>query len=169
LLTWFLGAGYGVAGESTETLELEWDSLIPEDYKPQRILNQYGDISELDDNDPRAQEILKQLQELWDKAPIVTDLDGRLVKLPGFVVPLEGDGVKLTEFFLVPYYGACIHVPPPPANQIVYVKVPAKEARIRNAFDTVWVTGTLSAKNFESDLGNAGYQLIAQKIEPYDE
>jgi hypothetical protein len=166
---WFLNIGACFAGEENAPQELEWDALIPADYRPEKIMNQYGDIGELDDNDPRAQEILDQLQELWDKAPIVTELDGRQVKLPGFVVPLEGDGVKLTEFFLVPYYGACIHVPPPPANQIVYVKVAEKDARIRNAFDTVWVTGTLSAKSFESDLGNAGYQLSATQIAPYEE
>ena len=169
LLIWLLSTGTGVADDKTTAQELEWDSLIPIDYRPEKILNQYGDISELDDNDPRAQKIMDQLQELWDKAPIVTELDGRQVRLPGFVVPLEGDGVELTEFFLVPYYGACIHVPPPPANQIVYVKVAEKDVRIRNAFDTVWVTGQLSAKNFESDLGNAGYHLDASQIEPYDE
>jgi hypothetical protein len=168
LLTLMLAVGASLAGENQVPLELEWDALIPADFRPETIMNQYGDISQLDDNDPRAQKILDQLQELWDKAPIVTDLDGRLVKLPGFVVPLEGDGVKLTEFFLVPYYGACIHVPPPPANQIVYVKVQEQDARIRNAFDTVWVTGILSARSFESDLGNAGYQLNAQQIEPYE-
>ena len=169
LLMWLLVVGDSVAGDNTAAQELEWDSLIPSDYRPEKIMNQYGDIGELDDNDPRAQKIMDQLQELWDKAPIVTELDGRHVRLPGFVVPLEGDGIELTEFFLVPYYGACIHVPPPPANQIVYVKVAEKDVRIRNAFDTVWVTGQLSAKSFESDLGNAGYQLDASQIEPYDE
>ena len=169
LLMWLLVVGNSAAGEKASVQELEWDSLIPSDYRPEKILNQYGDIGELDDNDPRAQKIMDQLQELWDKAPIVTELDGRQVRLPGFVVPLEGDGIELTEFFLVPYYGACIHVPPPPANQIVYVKVAEKDVRIRNAFDTVWVTGLLSAKSFKSDLGNAGYQLDASQIEPYDE
>ncbi len=164
-----LTLGLCLAADTQEPQELEWDALIPADFRPETIMNQYGDINELDDNDPRAQKIMDQLQELWDKAPIVTELDGRHIKLPGFVVPLEGDGVKLTEFFLVPYYGACIHVPPPPANQIVYVRVPEKDARIRNAFDTVWVSGVLSAKSFESDLGNAGYQLNATLIEPYDE
>ena len=169
LLVIFLGISVCAAEEGQAPQELEWDALIPADYRPELILNQYGDIGNMEDDDPRAQKILDQLQELWDKAPIVTELDGREVRLPGFVVPLEGDGVELTEFFLVPYYGACIHVPPPPANQIVYVKVAEKDVRIRNAFDTVWVTGTLSARSFESDLGNAGYQLTASQIQPYEE
>lgn len=168
LMTALFLSGSCLGGQPQAAVELEWDALIPEDFRPELIMSQYGDISELDDNDPRAQQILDKLRELWDKAPIVTELDGKRVKLPGFVVPLEGDGQKLSEFFLVPYYGACIHVPPPPANQIVHVKVPASDAKIRNAFDTVWVIGVLSAKGFASDLGNAGYQLTAESILPYE-
>jgi hypothetical protein len=148
--------------------ELEWDAMIPEDYRPDKIMAQFGDINELSDDDPRAQQILDQLQEAWNAAPVVESLDGKRVKLPGFVVPIEGDGKKLSEFLLVPYYGACIHVPPPPANQTVYVKVPKADAKIRKAFDTVWVTGILSAKSFDSDLATAGYQLEAEEVAPYE-
>jgi hypothetical protein len=149
--------------------ELQWDSLIPDDYRPDKIMNQFGDISTLDDNDPRAQKILQELKAVWKLAPVVETLDGRRVKMPGFVVPIEGDGEKLTEFLLVPYYGACIHVPPPPANQTIYVQVPEGDAKIRRAFDTVWVTGVLSAKSFDSDLATAGYRIQAEEIAPYEE
>jgi hypothetical protein len=149
--------------------ELHWDSLIPDDYRPDKIMNQFGDISNLDDDDPRAQKILQELEAIWKLAPIVESLDGRRVKMPGFVVPIEGDGEKLTEFLLVPYYGACIHVPPPPANQTIYVQVPEGDAKIRHAFDTVWVTGVLSAKPFDSDLATAGYRIQAEEIVPYEE
>ena len=148
--------------------EIDWDALIPEDYQPDKIMSQYGDISQLDDNDPRAQKVLDELERLWNEAPVVEALDGQKVKLPGFVVPLEGDGRKLSEFLLVPYYGACIHVPPPPANQTVYVKVPAADAEVREVFDTVWVTGTMSAKPFTSDLATAGYQIEADSVTPYE-
>ncbi len=148
--------------------ELEWDDMIPADYRPDKIMGQFGDIDELDDNDPRTQKIMEELQAAFDEAPVVESLDGKRVKLPGFVVPIEGDGKKLREFLLVPYYGACIHVPPPPANQTVYVKVPKGDAKIRNAFDTVWVTGTLSAKSFTSDLATAGYQIQAEEVTPYE-
>jgi hypothetical protein len=149
--------------------ELAWDAMIPDDFRPDKIMSQFGDISALDDNDPRAQKILEQLEAAWKEAPVVESLDGKRIKLPGFVVPIEGDGKKLSEFLLVPYYGACIHVPPPPANQTVYVKVPKGDAKIRQAFDTVWVTGVLSAKSFNSDLATAGYQLQAEEVTPYDE
>jgi hypothetical protein len=148
--------------------ELEWDDMIPADYRPDKIMAQFGDISELNDNDPRAQKILDELEKAWSAAPVVESLDGKRVKLPGFVVPLEGDGKKLSEFLLVPYYGACIHVPPPPANQTVYVKVPKADAKIRHAFDTVWVTGILSAKPFSNDLATAGYQMQAEEVIPYE-
>ncbi|MEW8586064.1 MAG: DUF3299 domain-containing protein, partial [Candidatus Thiodiazotropha sp.] len=108
------------------------------------------------------------LEAAWKEAPVVESLDGKRIKLPGFVVPIEGDGKKLTEFLLVPYYGACIHVPPPPANQTVYVKVPKGDAKIREAFDTVWVSGILSAKSFDSDLATAGYQIEAEEVTPYE-
>ncbi len=55
-------------------------------------------------------------------APVVKELDGQQVKLPGYIVPLEvSEEGRTTEFLLVPYYGACIHVPPPPSNQIVHI------------------------------------------------
>jgi hypothetical protein len=148
--------------------ELKWDAMIPEDFRPDKIMQQFGDINELDDDDPRAQKIMDELKAAWKAAPVVESLDGKRIKLPGFVVPIEGDGKKLSEFLLVPYYGACIHVPPPPANQTVYVKVPKGNAKIRHAFDTVWVTGTLSAKSFNSDLATAGYQLEAEAVTPYE-
>jgi hypothetical protein len=149
--------------------ELEWDAMIPEDFQPEKIMEQFGDINELDDDDPRAQKVLEELEAAWNAAPVVKSLDGKRVRLPGFVVPLEGDGEKLSEFLLVPYYGACIHVPPPPANQTVYVKVPKGDAKIRQAFDTVWVSGTMSAKSFDSDLATAGYQIEAEEVTPYEE
>ena len=156
------------SANAEQVQELEWDTLIPADYRPDKIMGQFGDINDLDDNDPRTQKILQELEALWNEAPIVESLDGKRVKLPGFVVPLEGDGVKLSEFLLVPYYGACIHVPPPPANQTVYVKVSEGDAKIRHAFDTVWVIGTLSAKSFDSDLATAGYQIQADEVTPYE-
>lgn len=165
LMLVFSGAVYA----NQNSLEIEWDDLIPDDYRPDKIMAQFGDISELDDDDPRTQQIMDELEAIWNDAPIVPSMDGKRVKLPGFVVPLEGDGKKLSEFLLVPYYGACIHVPPPPANQTVYVKVPQADAKIRQAFDTVWVTGTMSAKSFDSDLATAGYQLQAELVEPYEE
>lgn len=149
---------------------LEWDDLIPPDFDPDKLIAdrmaQYG-LSELDDADPRAQQLLKEVQEVWSQAPVVEALDGRRVKLPGFVVPLEGDGEKVSEFLLVPYFGACIHSPPPPSNQIIYVRAGAAGGKVRRLFDTVWVVGRLSAEYQANDIGSAGYTLDAERIDPY--
>lgn len=147
--------------------EIEWDSLIPDDYRPDKLMAQYN-VDELDDDDPRADELMSKLRELWDKAPVRPDLDGRAIKLPGFVVPVEGDAEETTGFLLVPYYGACIHVPPPPANQTVYVLTEPGKGTRPGLFDVVWVTGTMSVKRVEKDLGIAGYTLYATDVTPYE-
>lgn len=147
--------------------ELEWDDLIPKDFRPDDLLAAYN-ADELSDDDPRAAELMAKLKELWKLAPVVKELNGELIKLPGFVVPLEGDGEVVTSFLLVPYYGACIHVPPPPANQTVYVKAGQGSAKIRELFETVWVTGRLSVQSTSSELGDAGYTISGARVEAYE-
>ena len=146
---------------------LSWDNLLPDDFRPEALFEDY-DVQNLSDDDPRAQELMKKLQAMWKEAPVVTALHDQTVKLPGFVVPLEGDGQVVNEFLLVPYYGACIHVPPPPANQIVYVKAQGRNVQVRRLFDTVWVTGVMKVEHTSSELGETGYTLNALKVEPYE-
>ncbi len=147
--------------------ELEWDTLIPLDWRPDKIMAEYP-IDELSDDDPRAAELMDKLKALWDAAPVVPELDGKQIKLAGFVVPIEMDAEKIGEFLLVPYYGACIHVPPPPANQTVYVKTDAGAEYQGMLFDTVWVSGTLSVEATSSELAEAGYRIQAMRVEPYE-
>ena len=147
--------------------EIEWDTLIPEDWQPATLMSDY-DIANLSDNDPRAQELLKKLKALWDEAPVVPTLEGQRVRLPGFVVPLEMDAEKIDQFLLVPYYGACIHVPPPPANQTVHVVTLEDKAFEGGLFDVVWVTGTMRVERSSSDLAVAGYRLEEASTVPYD-
>ena len=102
------------------------------------------------------------------------DLDGVDVRIPGYVLPLEFDGDRVTEFLLVPYVGACIHTPPPPANQIIYVKPNASFA-ISGMFTPVWVSGKLSIELTQKSVGlsdgvggfEVGYQLEAMSVEKY--
>ncbi len=150
---------------------LEWDDLIPADFRFDRMVKDLGieNLEDMEDDDPRAIELMEQVKVMFKKAPVVKALDGTRVRLPGFVVPLEGDGKVLEEFLLVPYYGACIHVPPPPANQTVLVSASGIGARSRAAFDTVWVTGILHTEASESELAEAGYRLSASQVEDYDE
>lgn len=149
-------------------LELTWEDLVPPGYSPYDIFEKY-DVDSLDDSDPQAAKMMAELREAWSMAPVVKELDGKRVKLPGFVVPLQHDGEKVSEFLLVPYYGACIHVPPPPANQTVYVVTEKESSVQRKLFDTVWVTGTMNAKWTGNEVGDSGYTLQASEITPYEE
>ncbi len=145
--------------------ELVWDDLIPDDWNPEKEL---GDINwdELDDADPRAEEALKRMRAVWDSAPAEKSLDGAKVKLAGFVVPLEYKGDEISEFLLVPYFGACIHTPPPPANQIVYV-IAAKLPANFQTMDPFWVSGTMKIDHSVTDMGFSSYHMVADSIEPF--
>ncbi len=94
-------------------------------------------------------------------------LEGKLVRIPGFVVPLDDFQEEGAEFLLVPYYGACVHTPPPPPNQIVMVEMGGKKAVKLNLFDAVWMSGRLKISSVESPYGTVGYQLEGLKVEPY--
>jgi len=148
--------------------ELEWDDLIPADWRPDKLFEEY-DVDNIDDDDPRADALMDKLEALWAQAPVVPQLDGHSVKLPGFVVPLTTDATEIREFLLVPYFGACIHVPPPPPNQTVYVVTSEDGAYRGELFDTVWVEGTMHVEQFTDDLGNAGYRIDAVRVSPYEE
>ena len=146
-----------VAGDESAFQEIEWADLMPADYDPAKALPDQ-DLSDLDDADPDAQRYLEALREAWRYAPVVDALDGRQVRIPGFVVPVEYDETNVREFLLVPYFGACVHVPPPPANQLIHV-IPDKPVADGLNMMPVWVSGVLAVQRLESDLGNAGYQL----------
>lgn len=97
-------------------------------------------------------------------APVVESLAGKRVHIGGYVVPLDFNSTRVTDFLLVPFVGACIHVPPPPANQIIYVKV-EQGFDVQGTFDPVWVTGTLKVAPTFTGLADAGYSLVAEKVE----
>lgn len=145
--------------------ELKWDDLIPDSWDPEKEL---GDINwdELDDADPRAQQALERLRAVWDSAPAEKSLEGAKIRLAGFVVPLEYKGDEIREFLLVPYFGACIHSPPPPANQIVHVVSSALPAAFQ-PMDPFWVSGTMGLDHSMTDMGFSSYRLVADKIEPF--
>lgn len=151
--------------------ELSWDDLLPEDFDFQSIRDQIDldsyDIQSLEDDDPEAQRLFDDLQDAMAQVPLVTSLDGQDSRLPGFLVPLENAGEAVREFFLVPYYGACIHTPPPPSNQIVHV-VLDEAIPFDNLFEPYWAEGTLTITRTETDIGTAGYRFEAAHIRPYE-
>lgn len=99
---------------------------------------------------------------------VVEELNGALVKIPGFVVPLEvSTEGKVSEFLLVPYFGACIHFPPPPANQIVYITA-QDPIDLESTWEPIWATGELKTEFRETGLAYAGYTMVAQATEVYE-
>ena len=156
--------GASVPG-STRTIG--WEQLIPAGWDPYKDLKALN-LDTLKDNDPKAEEALKKMRKMWDNAPINPLILGQSVRLPGYVVPLEDLATGIKEFLLVPYFGACVHSPPPPANQIVHVLLDKPNKRFR-LMDVVWVSGPLSATKTDSHMGVAGYRIDAKAITPYNE
>ncbi len=135
---------------------------------------------ELDQKGVDVDGLLARRDEIAEKrrdqaSSVVEELNGISIRMPGYVLPIEFDGQKVTEFFLVPYVGACIHVPPPPPNQMVYVNSDVG-IETKGLYDPVWVEGTISttAKTnpwtaFDGVLEiSAGYTMQADEIEPYE-
>ncbi len=140
-----------------EPLKLDWIDLIPEG---ERKMFDKGGMPSADHSGGEVQ------QSKIGK--VRSELNGSLVKIPGFVIPLEGDADTVTEFLLVPYFGACIHVPPPPPNQIIYVKFP-KGAPVQELWDVIYVVGTLKTEVISHELAQTAYMIEGSKIEYYDE
>lgn len=147
--------------------DVTWDDLIPPEWDPMGEIKNL-DLNLLQDNDPRAVDILDRLKRAWDDAPVHAALDGKRVRIAGFVVPLEANARQLREFLLVPYFGACIHVPPPPANNTVHVVLDSPVKNV-SSMDAVWVSGQLKVERTDTGLGVAGYRLEGQRVEPYQE
>ncbi|GAL06919.1 hypothetical protein JCM19237_2924 [Photobacterium aphoticum] len=141
-----------------DSLTLDWIDLVPKDEQEMFDQNQMPIITN-HDGAAVAQSLVGSVR---------TELNSSKVKIPGFVIPLEGDDKHVTEFLLVPYFGACIHVPPPPPNQIVYVKFP-QGAPVQQLWDVIYVVGTLKTQQISHELAEVGYLLEGQKIEPYDD
>ena len=107
---------------------------------------------------------------------MVYSLDGQFIKIPGYALPIEFDGVAVKEFLLVPYVGACIHVPPPPKNQMIFVELREPFA-VDSLFEPVWVVGRILVKDTRKTLPvsdgeipiRAGYLIENGNVEPYRE
>ncbi|WP_047047690.1 DUF3299 domain-containing protein [Vibrio mexicanus] len=157
LITLTLGLLASLPSIADDVLKLDWIDLVPEN---ERNLFDAVGMPEIDHSGGQMTQSMV--------GSVRTELNGSQVKIPGFVIPLEGDANQVTEFLLVPYFGACIHVPPPPPNQIIYVKFP-DGAPIQELWDVVYVIGELKTETLNHDLAQTGYLLQGTKIEAYDD
>ena len=146
---------------SAAILELDWEELVPQDARSRFA----GGGPPPPVHDYLGEGGMAAAQPL--DFSVNQQLDGAGVRIPGFIVPLDvGKDGLVSEFFLVPYFGACIHVPPPPPNQIVYVKVD-KGIALDSIYEAYWVTGKLKVAKKSTQLGAAAYSLAATKVEIY--
>jgi hypothetical protein len=137
---------------------LEWEDLIPPAEK--LILDAWQNSA-----NNNAEFILEPPQNIGKVRP---ELDGKHVKIAGFVIPLEGDEETISEMLLVPYFGACFHVPPPPSNQIIHITFKTA-IKIKELWDVVYVEGELKTKTIINELAEVGYVMEGYSVEPYEE
>lgn len=169
-----------------ELMTITWEHLMPEGedelleelyaefYEEQeKRFTQQVPLSQIDKADI---DILDTIEEGSDQDTmvqigtynVVEDLNGAKVRLPGYVVPLDFKASsEYEEFLLVPYFGACLHTPPPPPNQIVFIKS-SPAIKIEDIYEPVWIEGVMKTGQFGSDLGNSAYELTLSKLEPYE-
>src|SRR6185437_12476602 len=140
----------------TQVLDVDWKQLLPPGER-----KHYSPLPPPPVHDYRGEAGPPAVQVPDFKAN--KSLDGATVRPPGFIIPLDArrDGV-LDEFLLVPYFGACIHVPPPPPNQLVYVRM-ARRTTLQSPYDAYWITGKLHLQTTTTHLGSAAYELRAEK------
>ncbi|MGB1234378.1 MAG: DUF3299 domain-containing protein [Planktomarina sp.] len=157
ILTALAGAALPQAAFAKTPNEIMWEDLIPPGVPYSEIIGE-GQMDERND--------------LW--LPVFDDnarklnpiLDGAYIKMPGFIIPLEQSTKGVTEFVLVPYVGACLHTPPPPPNQLVFVKTD-EPWPVDNLWDAVWVTGKMQHEIQTTDVAEIGYTLQADAMEIY--
>ena len=138
--------------------EITWDDLIPPGLPYSEIIGE-GEVDEVNDTwNPIYDENATKLND---------SLNDAYIKMPGFIIPFDSNAKGVTEFMLVPYVGACLHTPPPPANQLVMVSS-AKPWPSDQLWDPVWVIGRMRTQLQSTDLGQTGYSIKADAMEVYE-
>jgi hypothetical protein len=173
-------AGFTMAAppQAQKYQALEWIALMPQEdldalMNPPEFLSDIQDGSQQDSLDnfatisPEDQKT-QRYQQALHSTQVIKTYDNKAIRLPGFIVPLQSnEKQEVTEFFIVPYFGACLHMPPPPPNQIIYA-VLEKGLKLDNLYDAFWFEGVLSTELIENELGASAYRLRLDHITPYE-
>lgn len=137
--------------------EITWEELIPPGVPYSEIIGE-GEMDERND--------------IWlpifdeNATKVNTELDGAYIKMPGYILPLDVTADGITSFVLVPYVGACIHTPPPPPNQLVFVTTKTPWPSI-DMWEAVWVTGRMQTQLQTTEVAETGYAIEADEMEVY--
>jgi uncharacterized protein len=142
---------------ANQAREITWDDLVPPGVPYAEII---------------ADGVIDEENDTW--APVFDEnatklnaaLDGAYIKMPGFIIPIDVTSKGVTSFVLVPYVGACIHLPPPPPNQLVFVTTQTPWPG-DDLWEAVWVSGTMKNQLQSTEVAETGYALTADAIEVY--
>lgn len=142
----------------SDVREIDWLELLPpEDLKA---------LEEMPEIDHEGQ---MQMPAVMSSTKTVAAMDGVRGKVPGYLVPIAfDDRQRVTEMFLVPYFGACVHVPPPPPNQLIYIR-PRNPIELGNLWDAYWVHGTVRASLVENAMAISAYAMELDRLELIEE
>jgi len=171
LLGAWVAAGYSRA-ETEVYKTIDWNDLMPDPWVKEmtKDMAAMSKLSYLQDSSDEATKAMSAIRKKLDEAPIVKAQLNKKVRIPGYAVPLDAERSEKREFLLVPYFGACIHTPPPPANQIVLVR-PTAQSKIKKmpeSMDVLWVEGELKEGRVSTGQGVSGYLLEAVSVAPYE-
>lgn len=167
----FSGASSELEQSDAVLAEINWGDLVPDDFvqpeDPFRTMSQ-EEIDKLMDGSEASNAELDKLREAFNYAPVVEELNGKRVKIAAYITPLEFSSESLmSEFLLVPYVGACMHTPPPPANQVVHAQAENLVAQ-RAIYEPVWAIGTIYTETVRSNLAESGYRLEVERVLEYE-
>jgi hypothetical protein len=148
--------------------EIGWEELLPEG-EEERLAELYQQqMAMLYSGGPIAEGSAADVMVQIGTFNTVKELNQTKVRIPGYTVPFEfGANAEISEFLLVPYYGACLHAPPPPPNQTVFA-IADEPIKLRNLAQAVWLEGTLYTQTQESELADAAYTIRIERVEKYE-
>lgn len=166
------------AAENIQYEEIEWQDLIPKEdlealMNPPDYLDEIEDGSSEDVLDDKLKMAQEKTDDAYQKAlsstTVIAEFNQRKIRLPGFIVPLDFDDEQIiTKFLLVPFFGACIHLPPPPPNQIIFATY-EPGLTLDDLSDAFFVEGTIFTEIKESDLATSAYSMTIDRVLPYEE
>ena len=164
-------AAAGAAAAAAETRgvrEIGWEELMPEG-EEERLAQLYQQqMAMLYSGGPIAEGSAADTMIQIGTFNTVKELNEIKVRIPGYTVPFEyGANAEIKEFLLVPYYGACLHAPPPPPNQTVFAMTD-EPIKLRDLAQAVWIEGTMYTQTQESELADAAYTIRVDKVETYE-
>jgi hypothetical protein len=171
---------YSLNTMASDYKAINWDELIPKTeldaMKKISVLLSNPHLTMDMDVDLRREILIAQsqlddpdVQGVMNSINVRSEFNNQSVRIAGFVVPVESnDDNAITEFFLVPYFGACIHVPPPPPNQIIFVRY-KKGIQVEQISIPYEIKGTLFTETMENDTATSAYTFVADDINEYKE